>query len=152
MPASGVSPPYSVPINLFRAFRIGEFTRGMPGANECACVGKFFSVDCAPLCVSSESVRFRTVLSDPEHTIRHLPVARPRTPAFQSRCPLHRKRESQHHVNGCCASRNRLPRSGPHTTGNRTVARWKLDRRRAYLCGAGLREEKTLCATKLSLI
>jgi len=75
VPASGVSHPIPLPINLFRAFRIGELLGGMPGANECACVGKFFSVDCAPLCVSSESVRFRTVLSDPEHTIRHFPVA-----------------------------------------------------------------------------
>ena len=100
--------PIPLPINLFRAFRIGEFTRGMLGANECACVGKFFSVDCAPLCVSSESVRFRTVLSDPEHTIRHLPVARPRAPAFQSRCPPHRKRESEHRVSGCGVPRLRL--------------------------------------------
>ena len=105
MPASGVSPPYSVPINLFRAFRIGELLGECPAQMKCACVGKFFSVDCAPLCVSSESVRFRTVLSDPEHTIRHLPVARPRVRASRLRCPLHRKRESQHRVNDCETSR-----------------------------------------------
>ena len=29
--------------------------------------------------------------------------------AFRSRCPLHRKRESQHHVSGCAISRRQLP-------------------------------------------
>ena len=53
---------------------------------------------------------------------------------FGSHCQRHRKRESRHHVNGCCALRSRLHYPACHTTADRVVARRKLDRRRVYLC------------------
>ena len=37
----------------------------------------------------------------------------------------HRKRESQHHVSGCCASRSRLRYPACHTTADRIAARRK---------------------------
>jgi hypothetical protein len=40
--------------------------------------------------------------------------------AFRSLCQRHHKRESQHHVNGCCASRTRLHYPACHTTVDRT--------------------------------
>ena len=36
------------------------------------------------------------------------PENRPRARAFRSQCPIHRKRESQHHVSDCENSRNQL--------------------------------------------
>jgi hypothetical protein len=43
-----------------------------------------------------------------EFAVRTLRGNRPRARAFQSRCPLHRKRESQHRVSGCETSRSQL--------------------------------------------
>jgi len=54
--------------------------------------------------------------------------------AFRSRCQPNRKRESQHRVNGCCASRNRLRDLVCHTTNVQTSAHRKSDQRRVYLC------------------
>src|SRR5262249_39858676 len=53
---------------------------------------------------------------------------------------LNRKRESQHHVSGCCASRSRLRFPACHSTGERMAAYQKSDQRRAYLCAGGLRK------------
>src|SRR5438067_7427383 len=52
--------------------------------------------------------------------------------AFPSHCQPDRKRESQHHVNGCCASRSRLHYPTCHTTADRRAAQRKSDQRRVY--------------------
>src|SRR5215471_8416552 len=58
----------------------------------------------------------------------------------------HRKRESRHHVNGCCASRNRLHYLACHTTADRTAAHRKSDRHHVYLCAGGFRKRASLIA------
>jgi len=52
----------------------------------------------------------------------------------------HHKREPRHHGSGCEISRSRLRCSLPSTTGDRMGAHRRLDRRRAYHGGAGLRK------------
>ena len=55
----------------------------------------------------------------------------------------------QHHVIDWCASRNRLPRSRPHTTADRMAAHRKSDRRRDDLCAVGLRKRASLIASAM---
>jgi hypothetical protein len=58
--------------------------------------------------------------------------------APQSRCQLHRKRESQRHVNGCETSRSRLHPALVRTTGDQMEVHRRLDRRRDGLCAVEL--------------
>ena len=53
-------------------------------------------------------------------------------------CQRHHKRESQHDVIGCCASRSQLRYPARHTTADRTAAHRKSDRCRDDLCAVGL--------------
>ena len=64
---------YFVTLNLFRAFRLGEFTRGTPGANDCAWASVIlFRRLCPALFCRHNLSDFGQFCQNPEHPIRAL--------------------------------------------------------------------------------